>query len=612
MAKRKFDPGDWARIKYGEYAGRCAKVSLLEKDGRYGVIPYNEKGELEGMITMNARSMDRIEPYSLSRGDLKKLARGEIFYGDLSGSIFPPFNVKAEKGHELDAGDIKAALLNINKEADCLDIFKEWFWVINNIFYADLDIKGRYREEYFSDTPETDDDIFSVCFSMLEKLYWGLEERVAEKEDYEKYLLKFERHITWDRNKNNRKVEKEAYFAVCEDLISRVDAYEQNKGLEKKQWIYSDSQKRHILQMYEDESSLEGATQEALEIYRKFAFDLALKGDQTALNIIAWGCYEGNAAFSADWKESEKYLLRLYNEHGDPYAANALGYIYFYGRVSGGVPEYEKAFKYFCFGALDGNDESLYKAADMLIGGLGVPKNIDMGLNIIADGYGSCMEHFCEGDYANKLADYALRMGDACRNDLVFGMGLRDAYKFYLEAEFAINKRMETGKMYGDEKVRENILRQIAAVKMKMGDAVTQKQVRTDFPIFINQLFDDRFPVKISINVPAGAKTGTLTATRYRFGQELVERGFFEGDSETAKLLTPQPVLIAYPEMSTAALKTEITYTMEKISVVSTREKVPYFLANSFRRNEKTNGLEFFLGNEMVAAIEAAWYIVKD
>ena len=45
--------------------------------------------------------------------------------------------------------------------------------------------------------------------------------------------------------------------------------------------------------------------------------------------------------------DGEDYWYGEY-ENGDTFAANSLGYIYYYGRVNNGIPEYDKAYKYFC------------------------------------------------------------------------------------------------------------------------------------------------------------------------------------------------------------------------------------------------------------------------
>ena len=609
--RRKFDQGDWVTIKCGEYKGRYGKVCMHEKGGGYVVLPYDKDNEPGAMITLDVGSLSLIEPFKFNEYDLRAFCRGEILYCDIKEDVFPAFNIKADADHEITAADIREAFKNINRTPDCLNTFKEWFWLIINIFYDNLNIADRYDEEIFTDAPETDDEIFCVVYGLCEKLYWRLEERFSQKEDFEKYTIKFNSPYDWDKDRDVKILERSVYQAVCEDIISRVDAYMHNRGIPKEHWIYSDSEKHHIIASFTEEKDLSLLTEDELYMYKRFVDDLYKKGDEHAMAILAWGHYEGNEAYEQDWALSEKFLLELYEKTGDPYAANSLGYIYFYGRVNEGIADYEKAFKYFSFGALAGIDESRYKAADMLINGLGTRRNLDMGLNLIVDGYQEAMADFCEGNYDNKLADYALRMGNACRDNLIYGMGLRDAYKFYLEAEFAIKKRREINEEYGDDQVEQNIKNEMANIREHVGIPGSGGVLRADFPVYINQLFDDRYPVKVSIDVPRDSREGTLTISRLRFEGDMPDLPPEAAGSELIKFLDSPPILASYPELSFAELTSEITYILEEVELVKTPEKSNHFLSDAFRRNDVTNSLEFYAGGEMIAAIEAGWYVVK-
>jgi hypothetical protein len=426
----------------------------------------------------------------------------------------------------------------------------------------------------------------------------------------EKFIIKFSNPLNWDEKSEINKVEEYGYKIVCDDIISRINVYEYNKGRPKSEWAYSSSQKRHIISSYEDENSLEGATGEAIAKYREFVEDLYNEGDVTAIRILAWGYYEGSPAFGQDWKMSEKYLLELFERTGDPFAANSLGYIYYYGRVNEGTPEYDKAYRFFSYGALAEIDESVYKTADLLISGRGTVKNIDMGLNMLVDGYRNAFLEFCDGFTDNKLADFALRMGNACRDGLIYGMNLRDAYKFYLEARYAIRARIERNEGYGDRSVEKNIEKEIEKIALKMQLDMNADTIKTDFPLYINQFFEDKFPIKVTINVPAGSNRGTLKIERFRPGSELVEQGWISEESEAGKIMSVPRVLVVYPELSYGEMVSELTYRLEGVTVARKNDNSPFFLADGFRRNEKTNALEFFAGGNLVGAIDSKWYAI--
>ena len=69
---------------------------------------------------------------------------------------------------------------------------------------------------------------------------------------------------------------------------------------------------------------------------------------------------------------AEKYYL-MADANGDKWAANGLGFIYYYGR--NGERDYKKAFHYFNIAKKNGNLEAAMKLADMYHNGYGVTKD---------------------------------------------------------------------------------------------------------------------------------------------------------------------------------------------------------------------------------------------
>ena len=74
------------------------------------------------------------------------------------------------------------------------------------------------------------------------------------------------------------------------------------------------------------------------------------------------------------------------DELGDKWAAEGLGYIWYYGRT--GETDYEKAFKYYQKAMENGNLRSMVKVADMYKNGYGVEKNKDIYVELIEEAYG--------------------------------------------------------------------------------------------------------------------------------------------------------------------------------------------------------------------------------
>ena len=75
-----------------------------------------------------------------------------------------------------------------------------------------------------------------------------------------------------------------------------------------------------------------------IEKYRSYVETLCEHNIELGLLEKAYGSYTGNAVFKQDWKISEELLLKLVELHQNPWAANSLGYIYYYGRTTNDVP----------------------------------------------------------------------------------------------------------------------------------------------------------------------------------------------------------------------------------------------------------------------------------
>ena len=206
-----YQTGDWVKIKYGEYMGGYGSVAAVNVDGSYKVLPYNSKNEPQAMLDIADSGISLIEPMRLDAEGLRKFARAEVQYREVADKVFPMFNIKAQEEYKLRPEDIAEALRAINEHRDCLNRFKEWFWLIQNVFYDKLQIKERYREDVFSDAPETEDELFSTVYSLTDGLYWKLEDRFVTREDTEKYIVKFENEPNWNDGILGTGLEETAY-----------------------------------------------------------------------------------------------------------------------------------------------------------------------------------------------------------------------------------------------------------------------------------------------------------------------------------------------------------------------------------------------------------------
>ncbi len=599
--------GSWVKIKYGAHEGCVGKITSHKINDDYVVAL--EDGT---WITQNPATLEVIKPYEISQETLRKIVRGTLKYDEISSNVFPPFNIKAARQYKLKADDIKCAIININKNKEPLGPFKQWFWLIINVFYEDLCIEDLYDEKIFDDFPKTEKEIFSTVFSITEKLYWKLEERFGFKEDEEQYFVKFEDEPKWDKSFSEKgMLEESAYFGVCSEIIERVESYEHNKGLPQGSWIYSKSQMKHVLSTYKNPNEIKKATPESKALIKKFVKDLYAAGDLQAVKILGYSHFEGGTLFRQNWDLSKKYLLEAFEKQGDPYVATALGFIEYFGKGTDKEPNYEKAFSYFSYAALDGIEEAILRTGDMLIHGLGVKKNVDMGLSMIADGYKASLEEFCQGSFDNKFAEYAILMGNSCKEKLIYDMGKRDEYRFYLEAEYALDLR-RSKKFYGDESLRRDVEKELTKIRDEIGIDIDRDTLRADFPIFINQIYDEKYPALVTIEKIKNKYK--LKLRRANLGSllnfEALEKMIGKEAKEFKKSLDKK-ILITYPELSYSKLVSELEFVLEDVSIVEVKTKLNTFVSDGFKKNEVTGALEFYSDGKLAAAIDARWYTIK-
>lgn len=192
--------------------------------------------------------------------------------------------------------------------------------------------------------------------------------------------------------------------------------------------------------------------------------------DAAAIRTRGYCYYCGTDIYPNDWERAKDSFIEYYNMTGDPFAANTLGYIYYYGRCNNGIPQYIEAFKYFSVGHAFSCYESTYKLADMFAHGYGVVKNVHIAYSLYVDVYEENYGHFVKGDVGCKFADAALRIGNCFRDGIAVNADMGSAYHFYLQADYAIRLRMKESNYYGDNVVFERIQKAMAEVREKYTD----------------------------------------------------------------------------------------------------------------------------------------------
>lgn len=348
-----------------------------------------------------------------------------------------------------------------------------WFAKLYSVLYDFYGFDKLYEkfEDYIPNIPVEDDEAVWHCFQ----------------------IIKFKFFLNDEMNANQ----------IIVAIIQAGETYKLNKGKEEEEFALTDEQIRGAIQIYTAQEKNDMLDEEEKEKYRKILDEGVERELVEAMEAKGYYLYGGNSLYDCNWEESRDLFEKLYEITGDGQYANTLGYIYFYGRCNGGMPEYDQAFKYFTCGHLAGYFESTYKLSDMYLNGKGIPQNKKVALDLVARIYNENLARFENGEFGCKFADVALRLGSFFENGHVVDRDLLTAYNYYLKARFAIEKRLEFD-MYGDKKVFGNIEKSLDRVRdLVFKDPEVEKKFSDvsdyEFLPIINHLLDDNRLLRVNV-----------------------------------------------------------------------------------------------------------------
>ena len=398
-------------------------VSRIEK-GKLICVDYDDEYE-DFPIKLNPAKVDHYPNVTADADTVRKLLRYESSFSDLFGDLYPYYRLHCEEKVIMTGDDLLAAMRKY-KEHGYKIAEKEWAEPVRTVFGTVF----AFEKDSFSSEP-VDGYRFlphgeQLFFNYYAELVWR----------------------NW-RDTDEPDIDK---------LIAQVETTLKMLSLPVPERDYDDEIKKHYVKSFDSDDMREAATDDEIALWVKYIEELCEKGSKTALYAKAYSLYGGNRAYECDWCGSRDLLLKLMEIDENPFLANTLGYIFYYGRCTGGEPEYEKAFYYYSIGAAGGVYESRYKLADMYLHGYGVKKNNRIVSSIIGELYNENLKYIQEGHTDCKFADVALRVGNLHRD----GIGMDDpdtddAYWYYLQADFAIKQRMRDCNRYGDQSVAAGI-----------------------------------------------------------------------------------------------------------------------------------------------------------
>ncbi len=400
-------------------------------------------------------------------------------------------------------------------------------------------------------------------------------------------LDEMDRQVSRDKMGWNIQLSDVLDMDAINELLKNAKLNRRRKPMNRK---YSDAVKRSFIIKADDLVNKGAADDEVIALYRIYTDELADKGDITALKIRGYACYGGNPAYEGNWETAKESLSQVFELTRDPGCANSLGYIYFYGRV-GGEPDYEKAFRYFTFGALNGIYESTYKLADLYAAGLGTWKSPETAKRLIEEIYYENLNRFSCGEYDGKFADVALRMGNICEKGIGTAKDPEAAYFYYLQAKYAIKLRRKVSDQYGDNSVQKKIedacRRTCSAVESAESDEL--KMLRP-FPIL--QLLMGNHEVELRYE--------KLKDGRYKLSARRIRK---EKNKENGK------ILLTFPEYDWCELVDEVvlyTGTVYKDTMPEERNMV---CISDILRDPEDGETEFFtLWNSILGSIKTDFY----
>ena len=372
-----------------------------------------------------------------SAEDLRRFARYEEDYETLVGGtdVFDEGKIseKSESYH-MTLEDLMHALQHVKDQKIETEAFY-YSWLV----YLTLGGEGRWLQERLhlaekmdawtkepSHLPVTEADYICEVFEALDEI-WMDDGAVAEAVDLDS-ILETEQYFKENAGKPEEERDYPLYIKYRR-VTGKVDAVYQHELSGKE-----------------------------LETFVRFTDELCAAGNPEVMEIKGYMCYEGTDAYPQNFKMSRLLLSASFEQTLKPQLANSLGYIYYYGRTTGGKPDYDQAFRYFSYGAASKVVESTYKLADMYAHGYGIWKNPSAAFALNSEVYRSCLPPFLAGQTRGKFADTALRMGLCYENGWGTSPDAEKAYHYDLQALYAIRLRRAQGEAYGDEKVEQNIV----------------------------------------------------------------------------------------------------------------------------------------------------------
>ena len=454
METHKFMVGDYVSWQNGKWKsfGHVVEIS----DEKANIIVKSEF--FEEQVVVACSELTFVPTITITDAELQRFCRFEISLEKLlQGNIDSEFIIHGK--YQIRAEDLLSAIRNFrNMKISETDFAKQWFWPIRDRFYdvIGIDKAANFFEEASTwDGVPNEETVFSYVWNALDEGYvW--------KTPIDFDMLSQEIEI-WQANKEKPVMERAFTFHQKMACLSFWD---------KRDLSVADAWVKNLYRKLSDEFC-----EEAPAIILKMNSPECKNPDADIYNFLvgvmrnrAYACYDTNhAIYEHDWYQAQEGLLQLLalTSAGASSDAYKLGCIYYEGYCNNGTPEYDKAFKYFSISAADANDEACLRLADMFYYGYGIRQNKGISTGLVFRTYYHLLKKVYNGEFDNSFAEAALRMGlieEAGRSGCL--PQYDEAYYYYLQARYAIRKRMTSSKQHNSE-IAERIEKAIQGVLPK-------------------------------------------------------------------------------------------------------------------------------------------------
>ena len=421
--------------------GSCAEVittgriGLVEKKERTKVtLCFYDKNYIEPeYVVFKDHELKPADAPIIKTSQFRPFVRGELTLNEVSNgvNILSDWVKTDSKAYKVTTSDLLAGV-NVYEKKSLEEILK---WIDTIIkFEEELSFPQAPWEDIVDEVKEK--DILNLAIIELEELCWDIMDEGSVEMIYEDIKKIRDCLEVWVNSQG-----KEYPKSIVSQIAGQFDSDSIDKQSEKTQ-----------------------------QLFKKCLDSLCDKKDPKAIQRRGYCYYCGTKIYPNDWIKARDAFLEYYQLTGDASAANTLGYIYYYGRCNGGVPEYEEAFKYFSIGHAYTYFESTYKLADMFAHGYGVVKDGETANHLYWSVYKQTLKRFVREDYESKFADAALRMGNCFRDEIGAIKDLETAYYYYLQADFAIRKRTQVANHYGDTVVFNGVQKALEVVRKEYTD----------------------------------------------------------------------------------------------------------------------------------------------